>query len=500
MEFWRNIWSWFGGSTQRNAGIQIAGPSTYEEAAAVTVTEDTAMQISAVWACVKLLAETVASLPVKVYRKTSTGRVVDDSFWFAQLMNRKPNRYQTRVEFFETLMLNLALHGNAYFKKTVVGGKVRSLMPLMSGQVEPSLLEDGSIVYQYQSNGGLEVYSEQSIWHIKLYGNGIIGKSPIAFGRNMIGIAQATEKATTKIYTNGGKRSGVLSLDRLLTPEQRDAVRANFSTLTTGTSERLLVLENGMKFDPISMSPQDIELLSSRKFQIEEICRWFGVPSVLVNDTSGSTSWGSGIEQLVSGFYKLNLRPYLERIENSVACNLFSEQEAKEYEFEFDFEGLLRSDFKSRLEGYRTAVAGTIMTPNEVRKLEGLPMVDGGDMLLSQVNMSPIDKLGQSAETTTPTTQGQAQDNTPSAPENSQTNMDSTGNTESNGEHGMEMAETISEIVEMVTTGQIPIESARSLVRVSCTMLTEQQINDIFDPLIGFTATPKMEEGVPNAA
>ena len=500
MEFWRNIWSWFGGSTQRNAGIQIAGPSTYEEAAAVTVTEDTAMQISAVWACVKLLAETVASLPVKVYRKTSTGRVVDDSFWFAQLMNRKPNRYQTRVEFFETLMLNLALHGNAYFKKTIVGGKVRSLMPLMSGQVEPSLLEDGSIVYQYQSNGGLEVYSEQSIWHIKLYGNGIIGKSPIAFGRNMIGIAQATEKATTKIYTNGGKRSGVLSLDRLLTPEQRDAVRANFSTLTTGTSERLLVLENGMKFDPISMSPQDIELLSSRKFQIEEICRWFGVPSVLVNDTSGSTSWGSGIEQLVSGFYKLNLRPYLERIENSVACNLFSEQEAKEYEFEFDFEGLLRSDFKSRLEGYRTAVAGTIMTPNEVRKLEGLPMVDGGDMLLSQVNMSPIDKLGQSAEATTPTTQGQTQDNPTSAPENSQTNMDLTGNTESNGEHGMEMAETISEIVEMVTTGQIPIESARSLVRVSCTMLTEQQINDIFDPLIGFTATPKMEEGVPNAA
>ena len=394
MEFWRTVWSWFGGSTQRNVGLQIGAPATYEEAAAVTVTEDTAMQISAVWACVKLLAETVASLPVAVYKKTDTGRVVDNSFWFAQLMNRKPNRYQTRVEFFETLMLNLALHGNAYFKKTVVGGKVRSLMPLMSGQVEPALLEDGSVVYQYMSDGGIEVYSSESIWHIKLYGNGIIGKSPLAFGRNMLGIAQAAEKATTKIYTNGGKRSGVLSLDRLLTPEQRDAVRANFSTLTTGTSERLLVLENGMKFDPISMSPQDIELLSSRKFQIEEICRWFGVPSVLVNDTSGSTSWGSGIEQLVQGFYKLNLRPYLERIENSVSCNLFSENEAQKYEFEFDFEGLLRSDFKSRLEAYRTAVAGTIMTPNEVRKIEGLPVVEGGDMLLSQVNMAPINTLG----------------------------------------------------------------------------------------------------------
>ena len=394
MAFWQNLFTWFGGSTQRNEGIQITGPATYDEAAAVDVTEDSAMQISAVWACVKLLAETVASLPVNTYKKTPNGRELAPDFWFAQLMSRKPNRYQTRVEFFETLMLNLALHGNAYCKIVRVGGKIRSLLPIMSSQVEPMLLPDGSVVYQYQSDGGMEVYSSESIWHVKLYGNGIIGKSPIAFGRNMIGVAQAAEKTVTKIYTNGGKRSGVLSIDRLLTPEQRQAVRDNFSTLTTGTSERLLVLENGMKFDPISMSPQDIELLASRKYQLEEICRWFGVPSVLVNDTSGSTTWGSGVEQLVSGFYKLNLRPYLERIENSVSCNLFSANEAKEYEFEFDFEGLLRSDFKSRLEAYRTAVAGTIMTPNEVRKLEGLPLVEGGDMLLSQVNMAPINTLG----------------------------------------------------------------------------------------------------------
>lgn len=394
MAFWQNLFSWFGGSTQRTEGIQITGPGAYSDEAAVSVTEDSAMQTSAVWACVKLLSETVASLPVTVYKKTPTGRVRDDEFWMARLMARKPNRYQTRVEFFETIMLNLTLHGNAYCKIVRTGGVIRSLLPIMSSQVTPALLDDGSVVYEYLSDGGVEIYSSESIWHIKLYGNGIIGKSPLAFGRNMIGIAQAAEKTVTKVYQNGGKRSGVLSIDRLLTPEQRDAVRANFSTLTTGTSERLLVLENGMKFDPVSMSPQDIELLSSRKFQLEEICRWFGVPSVLVNDTSGSTTWGSGVEQLVSGFYKLNLRPYLERIENSVSCNLFSEDESKTHEFEFDFEGLLRSDFKSRLEAYRTAVSGTIMTPNEVRKIEGLPTVAGGDMLLSQVNMAPIDQLG----------------------------------------------------------------------------------------------------------
>ena len=400
--FWQSMWSWLGGNTsQRNRGVQYPSPG-YQEAAAVSVTEDTAMQVSAVWACVKLLSETVASLPVNVYQKTADGRELAPDFWLSRLMARKPNRYQTRLEFFETMMLNLALHGNAYAKITRVGGEIRSLMPLMTAQVTPSLLADGSIVYQYEADGNVDVYSESSIWHVKLYGNGVVGKSPIAFGRNLIGIAQAAEQAVTKVYTNGGKRSGVLSLDRQLTPTQREQIRTNFSGLTSGTDDRMLVLEMGMKFDPIAMSPQDIELLASRKFQLEEICRWFGVPSVLVNDTTGSTTWGSGIEQLVSGFYKLNLRPYLERFEASVSCNLLSAEEANQYEFEFDFEGLLRSDLKSRLEAYRTAVAGTILTPNEVRKMEGLPRMDGGDDLLSQVNMMPLGKLGQN------TTQGVA--------------------------------------------------------------------------------------------
>ncbi len=400
MAFWRTIGSWFGiGGTQRNAGVQYAGPMAYEAPAAANVTEETALQLSAVWACVRLLSETVASLPVTVYRKTPEGRQIDDSHWMARLMARKVNRYQTRQEFFETMMLNLALHGNCYAKITRVGGEIRSMLPLMSAQVEPQLLPDGSMVYAYTADGDVNVYSSESIWHVKLYGNAVIGKSPLAFGRNVMGIAQAAEGSVTKVYGNGAKPSGVLSFDRLLTPEQRAAVKENFGTLTTGTDDRLIVLESGMKFEAISMSPQDIELLASRRYQLEEICRWFGVPSVLVNDTAGSTTWGSGIEQLVAGFYKLNLRPYLERFEASVSANLFSEHEAKQFEFEFDFEGLLRSDLKSRLEGYRTAVAGTILTPNEVRRIEGWPRVEGGDSLLSQVNMTPIDKLGQVAPT-----------------------------------------------------------------------------------------------------
>lgn len=403
MAFWQNIWSWLGGSgSSRNAGNQISGPMGYATASPVEVNEDSAMQLSAVWACVRLLSETVASLPVNVYRKTPKGRELAPDHWLSLLMARKPNRYQTKVEFFETLMLNLALHGNAYAKITRVGGQIRSLLPLMASQIETKLLPDGSVVHLYHADGNVDVLSSESVWHVKLYGNGIVGKSPLAFGRNMFGIAQAAEQSVSKIYANGGKPSGVLSFDRLLTPAQRASVRENFATLTTGTDDRLLVIEQGMKFDAVSMSPQDIELLASRKHQIDEIARWFGVPSILINQNEGSTTLGSSTAEIISGFYKLNLRPYLERIEASVKTWLFTPDEANQYEFEFDFEGLLRSDLKSRLEGYRTAVAGTILTPNEVRRIEGWPRVEGGDVLLSQVNMTPIDKLGLQAPGGTP--------------------------------------------------------------------------------------------------
>lgn len=383
-----------GGGTGRNAGDQTGTPAGGGAPAAVVVTEDSAMQLSAVWACVRLLAETVASLPVTVYRKTAAGREVDAAHWLAKLMARKPNRYQTRIEFFETMMLNLVLHGNCYAKVTRLGGQIRSILPLMASQIEVKLLADGSVVYLYSADGNIDVLAAESVWHVKLYGNGIIGKSPLEFGKNMLGIAQAAEQSVTKIYANGGKPSGVLSFDKLLTQAQRDAVRANFGSMTTGTDDRLLVLEMGMKFDAVSMSPQDIELLASRKYQTDEIARWFGVPSILINQNEGSTTLGSSTAEIISGFYKLNLRPYLERFEASVSANLFTESEAQEYEFEFDFEGLLRSDLKSRLEGYRTAVAGTILTPNEVRRIEGWPRVEGGDKLLSQINMAPIEMLG----------------------------------------------------------------------------------------------------------
>ena len=384
MNIFVRIGSWVQDGLRRIIGIQYGTPAGYSEPSAVPVTFDTAMQLSAVWACVKLIAETISSLPLTIYRVDENGRKVAKNHPLQIIFSTKVNRYQTRVEFFETVLLNLLTSGNAYCYIQRVGDRIVGLLPLMSADMEVTLLKDGSIVYEYDTGEGVTVYAEKSIWHLKLMGNGVIGLSPLAYQRNTLGIAQAAEKAVTKIYANGGKPSGTLSMDKFLSAEQRELMREKFYSLSNGSEDRLMVLEGGMKFDAISLSPQDIELLSSRQFQISEICRWYGVPSVLVNDTSGSTTWGSGIEQLVSGFYKLNLRPLMEKIEASILANLMEPSDYAKYEVEFDFNALTRSDLKTRFDSYRIGIYGGFLKPNEARKMEGLSPATGGDELFMQ--------------------------------------------------------------------------------------------------------------------
>ena len=404
MNIFYEFGSWAMGGLKRMLGIQYSFPS-YGEESASPVTFDTAMQLSAVWACVKLLAETPASLPLNFYQLNPDGsRTLDQNHNLAMLFSGKVNRYQNRVEFWETVLLNLLTHGNAFCQIERNGNTITSLMPLMSSQMETRLLSDGSLSYQYEStetNGGVTIFAESSIWHLKLMGNGIQGMSPLAYQRNTLGIAQAAEKSVSNIYRNGAKPSGVLKLDRMLTKQQRDEVRTAFASLTMGNNNRLMVLEKGTDFQAISLSPQDIELLSSRKFQISEICRWYGVPSVLVNDNNGTTTWGSGIEQIMQGFYKLTLRPLLEKIEVSMLVNLLNTRDRMNMEIEFDFNALLRSDIKTMFESYKSAVNGSLMTPNEARKELNLQPVEAGDKLFLQGAMMPIEQLGQTNGTQT---------------------------------------------------------------------------------------------------
>jgi hypothetical protein len=199
----------------------------------------------------------------------------------------------------------------------------------------------------------------------------------------------------SQVFLNGAKPAGILMYDKILTPTQRQGIRDSFKDLVEGNDDSLLVLEAGMKFEPISMSPQDIELLASRRFQIEDVARFMGVPSVLVNDTASSTTWGSGIEQIIAGWYKLGLKPYLTRIEQSIAVNLLTPEERALYEVEIDFDALLRADPAARFAGYQSAINAGVLTPNEAREREGLAPAEGGERLLVNGTMVPIDQAGQ---------------------------------------------------------------------------------------------------------
>ncbi len=396
MSFWGRTLRLFGfGGVQTRVGTQPSGPLGYSQAAAAPVTFDTAMTVSAFWAAARLLSEAVGALPLRCYRlQGETARPdVDYALW--RVLNFQPNRYQTRIEFFETLMLNLATTGNSYHAiQRGQDGRVVGLLPLMSAQVEVDLLQDGTVTYRhFGPNGDVRVYAEGSIWHIRLFGNGLVGLSPLGHARQSLGIAIAADNRMSKLAANGGKTSGVLMIDKLLTPEQREAIRREFDTITRGPDDQLMVLEAAMKYQQTSLNPADVQLLESRKFQVEDIARFMGVPSVLINDTSGSTTWGSGIEQLVEGFYKLNLRPYLERIEASLQRHLMPREDWGGYSIEFDFDALLRTDLASRMDAYQKAINAGHMTPNETRAEEGRPALPGGDRLLVNGTMVPVDQV-----------------------------------------------------------------------------------------------------------
>lgn len=376
------------GGDSVNVGYQSPLPSKLTEVKDF----DTAMTQSAFWACVRLLTETVSAMPIVCYERDIESGVkkvtTNNDLW--RLLNYQPNRYQTKTEFFESLMLNLTVWGNSYVVMERAGKRIVSLQVYPSSQVEPRLLADGSMVYQYSTpDGSIKVFSQESIWHIKLFGNGLMGLSPLGYAGNALGLSKNLSDRQNKLAANGGKTNGILTVDKALKPEQKEAIRKSFAGLQEGNADTLFILEADFKYQQSSLSPSDMQLLESRRFSIEDIARFMGVPSVLINDTAASTTWGSGIEQINQGFYKLNLKPYLERIESSIKRHLMDKKDWDSVDIEFNFDSLLRADKVTRLEAQSKAVNAGILTPNEARAEEGLKPQVGGDKIYLNGSLVP---------------------------------------------------------------------------------------------------------------
>lgn len=377
------------------------------------VTERSAMQITAVYSCVRILSEAVASLPLQFYKYTNDGgkeKAVKHPLYF--LLHDEPNPEMTSFVFRETLMTHLLLWGNAYAQIIRNGkGEVVALYPLMPDRMRVDRDEKGYIYYEYtvygdddvagrtgtDKAGRIERLSPHDVFHIPGLGfDGLVGYSPIAMTKNAIGLAIATEEFGSKFFENGAQPSGVLEHPGILKdPEKvRDAWQAAYGG--SANAHKVAVLEEGMKYAPISINPQDAQFLETRKFQIDEIARIFRVPPHMIGDLEKSSF--NNIEQQSLEFVKYTLDPWLVRWEQSMSRALLdSRQEKAEYFFKFNVDGLMRGDYKSRQEGYAIARQNGWMSANDIRNLEQLDMIsaeEGGDLYLVNGNMVPIKDAG----------------------------------------------------------------------------------------------------------
>ena len=374
------------------------------------------MQMTAVYSCVRILAEAIAGLPLHLYRYTDSGgkeKATDHPLYL--LLHDEPNPEMSSFVFRETLMTHLLLWGNAYAQIIRNGkGEVMALYPLMPNKMSVERDENGQLYYTYTRSAeeaktaetGRVILLPKDVLHIPSLGfDGLVGYSPIAMAKNAIGLAIATEEYGAKFFANGAAPSGVLEHPGTIKDPQR--VREAWQSQFGGSSNsgKIAVLEEGMKYTPISISPEQAQFLETRKFQINEIARIFRVPPHMVGDLEKSSF--SNIEQQSLEFVKYTLDPWVVRWEQSIARSLLSENEKKQYFVKFNLEGLLRGDYASRMNGYATARQNGWMSANDIRELENLdriPAEEGGDLYLINGNMLPLKQAGAFAQSNTAST------------------------------------------------------------------------------------------------
>ena len=395
-------------STAGSAYTFFMGGST----AGKYVNERSAMQMTAVYSCVRILAEAVAGLPLHLYKYTESGgkeKAIDHPLYL--LLHDEPNPEMSSFVFRETLMTHLLLWGNAY-AQIIRNGKneVIALYPLMPNKMSVDRDEHGQLYYTYQRSneeaptmkGSSVILKPSDVLHIPGLGfDGLVGYSPIAMAKNAIGMAIACEEFGAKFFANGAAPSGVLEHPGTIKDPSR--VREAWQSQFGGSSNsgKVAVLEEGMKYTPISISPEQAQFLETRKFQINEIARIFRVPPHMVGDLEKSSF--SNIEQQSLEFVKYTLDPWVIRWEQSIMRSLLTPEEKKTYYAKFNLDGLLRGDYQSRMNGYAIGRQNGWMSANDIRELENLdriPEEEGGDLYLINGNMLPMRNAGAFANTT----------------------------------------------------------------------------------------------------
>lgn len=371
-----------------------------------TVNERTALQTTAVYACVRILSETIASLPLHVYRYTEGGKAKDTEHVLYTLLHDEPNPDMTSFVFRETLMSHLLIWGNAYAQiLRDRSGQVIGLYPLLPDQMRVHRSEKGKLFYVYnryeednpnfQEKGSI-VLSQEEVLHIPGLGfDGLIGYSPIALAKNAVGMTLACEEYGASFFGNGANPGGVLEHPGILKDPAK--VRDSWNAVYQGTrnAHKVAVLEEGMSYKQIGIPPEEAQFLETRKFQINEIARLFRIPPHMVGDLEKSSF--SNIEQQSLEFVKYTLDPWVVRFEQALKKSLLLPEEKKTHFIKFNVDGLLRGDYQSRMNGYAIGRQNGWLSTNDIRELEELnpiPPEEGGDLYLINGNMTKLKDAG----------------------------------------------------------------------------------------------------------
>ena len=371
-----------------------------------SVNERSAMQMTAVYACVRILSEAIAGLPLHMYRYRDDGgkeKATEHNLY--HLLHDEPNPEMTSFVFRETLMTHLLLWGNAYAQIIRNGkGEVIALYPLMPNRMEVNRDQNGMLYYVYQKSsddaptmdGTSVILRPSEVLHVPGLGfDGLVGYSPIAMAKNAIGLSMAAEEYGAKFYANGAAPSGVLEHPGVLKNPAKVRESWNAAFGGSSNSHKVAVLEEGLKYTPISIAPNEAQFLETRKFQIDEIARIFRVPPHMVGDLEKSSF--SNIENMSREFVTYTLSPWMVRWEQSLSKALLSKEEKACCFFKFNVDGLLRGDYASRMNGYAVGIQNGFMSPNDVRELEDLDIIPeelGGNKYMVNGNMVDLRNVG----------------------------------------------------------------------------------------------------------
>lgn len=342
------------------------------------------MHVSAVYACVRVLADSVAMLPLRLYEdggltsKIAIGNPLD------RLVNKRPNFLQTPFEFKRFIVGTLALRGNAYVQKFMIGSRNQQLIPLHPDRITPKFDEASmQVVYEYRGkDGNVTPLRQSDVMHFRaLSTDRFMGLSPVAAAAEAIGLSIQTEKHGAKLFSQAAQPSGVLKHPQLLSEGAAKRLKETFDSTYSGAenSHRTMLLEEGMTWEKVGMTSEESQFLETRKFQRNEIAMFFGIPPHMIGDIDRGTSWGSGIEQQGIGFVTYTLLPWLTNISQACDRDLLSDREQDQFSYKFETDELTRADFLTRQQGREIQARNGVISPNEWRRMERMNPRDDGE-------------------------------------------------------------------------------------------------------------------------